>query len=105
MPLKDASRSTGHVQKPGSMVQIWRRSTDMHSSVTESLKSERASVSVRAKLPAAVMSGRPWLLVSVRLVPILQLKQRRHQFISTPEKKKRFHMTLLRRACDVYLSA
>lgn len=22
MPLKDASRSTGHVQKPGSMVQI-----------------------------------------------------------------------------------
>lgn len=24
IPLKDARRSTGHVQKPGSMVQIWR---------------------------------------------------------------------------------
>lgn len=25
MPLKDARRSTGHVQKPGSMVQIYKK--------------------------------------------------------------------------------
>lgn len=29
MPLKASNRSTGHVQNPGSMVQIWRTSTDV----------------------------------------------------------------------------
>lgn len=85
MPLKEVSRSTGHVQKPGSMVQIWRKSTRMNFSWTPSLKPWQPQTDfsdVHVKIPAAVVLHRLWLQVSVLLAPIRPLQHNDEILIS-----------------------